>query len=101
MRRDPGALLAERFLGDLDDDLLTFLQQFRDRGRGRRTLLDGTRYRTRRLLFCGRLAAADRDDFPPVFLIGSPLWPAALPHSASHAARHPVHVAAALLANIR
>ncbi len=37
VRRDARALLAERLLGDLDDDLLAFLQQFGD-GRQRRSL---------------------------------------------------------------
>jgi hypothetical protein len=34
VRREPRALGAERFLGDLDDDLLAFLQEFFNLGLG-------------------------------------------------------------------
>ena len=35
VRGDAGALLSQRLLGDLDDDLLAFAQQIADGGRGR------------------------------------------------------------------
>ena len=115
VRSDARALLSERLLGDLNDDLLAFLQQLGDGWQGGSfgTALGtakrsgfGTLFGTARGWFSGRAFAARL--VGPGFnwgsgfgsSVGSSVTGAAATHLAAHAARQAVHIAATLLTDL-
>ena len=108
MRSDARALLSERLFGDLNDDLLAFLQQVGD-GWQRRpfsgtaersgSALFGTAWSVQRTRLRRGLADLASPGIWLRFCLGSSPGSAAT-HLAAHAARKAVHVAAALLADL-
>ncbi len=101
VRSDARALLAQRLLGDLDDDLLAFLEQF---GNGRHAAVFRRRATERDVsaLEMAWLGARPRRGASPRRpASGLVSANAAAAHFAAHAARHAMHIAAALFAKLR